>query len=327
VRARVPLELQSLASLERRPRIVGNHRHAAERLEPDWRLPRIERDDLTDAAHGEHRLVVHGLQRRAEDGRVLDGGVQHAVDFGIHPEDSLAADDVAEVVDGVILADVPPRRPRLELQRLRIRDGKLCGCGHERAVCGAAARRLVHDLVEAGFALRRRHLPLRGGGLDQHHARRCAGLPERVEEVANGFRSVSVLIAVSRVADALRDLDARPIGVELVGGDHRQRRADARAHFRAVRHDVHGAVGIDAEIDRRMEGGAVHRRAEPERLLDRGLGHEAAGDHECTCRQDAAEKMTAADVCRDDRPALSERSESKRHDRVSAARLMAARMR
>ena len=186
VRARVPLELQSLASLERRPRVVGNHRHAAERLEPDWRLPRIERDDLTDAAHGERRLVVHGFQRRAEDGRVLDGGVQHSVDFGIHPEDSLAADDVAEVVDGVILADVPPRAPRLELQRLRT-SGRASLAAAGTSVPYAARRpdRLVHDLVQPGLALRRRHLPLRGGGL--HRAsrapmRRPAGTRRRSRE-------------------------------------------------------------------------------------------------------------------------------------------------
>ena len=50
VRAEVPLELQLLAPLKRRPRVVGDHGHAAERLEHDRRLPRIERDDLTDAS-------------------------------------------------------------------------------------------------------------------------------------------------------------------------------------------------------------------------------------------------------------------------------------
>ena len=131
--------------------------------------------------------------------------------------------------------------------------GSVAAAGTSDPVRGTPAARLVDDFVEAGLALGDRHLPLGRGGLDEHDARRCAGLTEGVEEVADGLRSVGVLVAIPRVADALFDLDARPVGIELVGGDHRERGADAGPHLRAVRHDMHRAVGIDAEVDARME--------------------------------------------------------------------------
>jgi hypothetical protein len=268
VRAEVPLELQLFTALERCPRAVRDHGHAAERLESDWRLPTVESDDLPNARHGERRLVVHRLQLRAEDRRMLDGGVHHAVDLGIHPVDRLAAHDAGEIVERAILADIAPCCPRLELQRLRLWRRQLGRCRHERAVRRPAVRRLVHDLVQAGLALGRRHVPLRRRGLHQHRARRRAGLPERVEEVANGFRAVGVLVAVARVADALRDFHARPIGVELVGGHHRQRRSNAGPHLRSVRHDVDGAVGIDPEINGRTKGRRVDGRLERHRLRE-----------------------------------------------------------
>ena len=75
----------------------------------------------------------------------------------------------------------------------------------------------MHDLVQAGLALGDRHIPLRRGGLHEHQARGCSGLTEGVEEVADRFRSVGVLVAVAYVAYALLDLDASPVGVEFVG--------------------------------------------------------------------------------------------------------------
>ena len=55
---------------------------------------------------------------------------------------------------------------------------------------------------------------------------------------------------------------AAPVGIQLVGGHERQRRADAGAHLRPVRDDEDGAVGFDAEIDAGMQRRAL--RASPE---------------------------------------------------------------
>jgi hypothetical protein len=188
--------------------------------------------------------------------------------------------------------------------------------------------RLVDDLVEAGLALGGRHLPLRRRGLDQHRARRGPGLAEGVEEVADRLRAVGVLVAVARVADALDDLDAGPVGVELVGGDHRQRRADAGPHLRAVRDDVHRPIGIDAQEDARVEGGVVRGVAEAGCAGIRSMGeqrvrHEARGDDEGARREHAAEEAPPAHVGRDDGP----RRHGGGHARPSAALLMAARTR
>ena len=161
--------------------------------------------------------------------------------------------------------------------------------------------------MQAGLALGGRHLPLRRRGLDQHRARRGPGLAEGIEEVADRLRAVGVLVAVARVADALDDLDAGPVGVELVGGDHRQRRADAGPHLGAVRDDVHRAVGIDAQVDARIEGGVVGRRCGSRStpvLREQRLRHEAGGDDERAGREHAAEEAPAADVGGDDGAAM-----------------------
>src|SRR5262245_17505484 len=147
MRAEIPLQLQLLAALERGPRAVGYYGDTAQRLKTNRWLPRIEGDDLSNALDGQRRLVVAGLQRRADHGRMFDRGVDHAIDFRVHAVDSLAADDVGEVVDPSLFTDIAPGAARLERQRFRLGDGQFRSGGDERSICGATIRRLVHDLV------------------------------------------------------------------------------------------------------------------------------------------------------------------------------------
>ena len=264
------------------------------------------------------------LSVAAQHRRVLDRRVHHAVDLGIHPEHGLAADDVGEVVGGLIFANVAPRAARLELQRLARRHGQLRGGRDERRISRAPSGRPVDDLVRLGLTLADGHLPLGRRRLHEHHARRRAGLAERVEEVSNRFRAVGVLIAVTRIANPLFDLDPRPVGVELVGGDHRQRRPDAGAHLGAVRHDVDGAVRIDAKVDTWMERRGVGLRAERcHGLRVERPRHEARDDHQGAGREDAFQEVPAAEVRRRDRRRNCRGS----HGRPSATLLIAARMR
>ena len=85
----------------------------------------------------------------------------------------------------------------------------------------------MYHFVKAGFALARRNLPVRRGGLDQHQTRRAARLAHHVEKIADGVRAIGILSAVARIANRLLDLHQLPVGVQLVGDYQSQRDADA----------------------------------------------------------------------------------------------------
>ena len=55
----VPIDLQTLSSLQRRPCVVGNDRDSAQRLEAVGWFKRIDGHRLLDAFHGQCILVIH----------------------------------------------------------------------------------------------------------------------------------------------------------------------------------------------------------------------------------------------------------------------------
>ena len=254
VRAVRPLHLELLPTLHRRPGVVRNHRNAAERLEPVRQLQRLERDGLTNALHRQRRLVVDAADGAAEHRRTLDHGVHHAVAEHVETELRLAGENVGLVVGRPLFADELPRRLRLELQLADLRAPAACwprppavhnrrgGCSPDAPPRGwpssAAPTGTFHCAAAALSIIERADAP---------------GVTEGLVEVADRSRAVGVLIAVTGITHTLLDADARPVGVELVGRHHRQRRPDARAHFRAVGDDEYRAVGFDAEIDTGIE--------------------------------------------------------------------------
>src|SRR5580700_11233695 len=56
IRTAVPNYIQFLASLKRGPGVVGNHRHASQRLEMMWRRKWLDRDGLLDTLHLQRSL-------------------------------------------------------------------------------------------------------------------------------------------------------------------------------------------------------------------------------------------------------------------------------
>ena len=316
IRAVVPLDLQRPTALQHRPRVVANHRDAAERLEAVRRLERVERHRLLHAAHLLRGRVVDAPHGAAEHRRVLDRGVDHAFTEHVEPELRLAGDDVLLVVGGRVLAHELPGRAVLEADGFALRHRQL-GCRrHQRAVVQRAAGRLVHDLVVPRDALAARDAPLPRGRRHQHRPRRGAGVPERLVEIADRPRAVGVLIAVARVANALLDGHAAPVGVELVGGHLRQRRPDAGAHLGAMGDDEDRAVGTDAEIHARIQRRRLGLGPERRLLREQGRGQDFRGEHEGAGSGDAVQELAAADVF------------DAAHDRPPfAAVLMAARIR
>ena len=76
--------------------------------------------------------------------------------------------------------------------------------------------------------------------------------------------------------------------IQLVGRNHRERCADACPHLGSMRDDVHGAIGIDAQVDRRMQRSGVGRRTNR-----RGLRERVAGSPLCDA-SGLARQMEAA---------------------------------
>ncbi len=156
----------------------------------------------------------------------------------------------------------------------------------------------MHHFVVLRLDLADIDTPLRRRGLFQHPPRSRAALPHRLDEMAQAARAVGVLVAVFLlVAGRLLDMDAGPVGLELVGHHHRQAGARAGAHLGAMIDDGHDAAGVDRDKDMRIGdhpagklGGAGGVGEGSPRRQEFGGEDEAAGG------QHAAQKAAAADV-------------------------------
>ncbi len=181
----VPIDLQSLAPLKGSPGVIGDDGDPAQWLEVVRRFERLDGQRLLHAAHLQSRLVVIGLNLLSEDGRMLDGGIYHAGHLGIHAERGFASDDIREIEQGVVFADVAPLRPALERNIFLPGNTQFGGGGRQFAVTKLAGACLVHDEARLGSALFLRYTPFPGGRGDQHDAAGSADLAHLVEETAN----------------------------------------------------------------------------------------------------------------------------------------------
>ena len=106
VRAGFPFDLEFLAAFGGGPGIVGDDGDAAESLKAIWRLRAFEDYGLTDARDLFGCGIVETLQFAAEDGRALDGGIDHAGHARIESIDSSPRADVFQVDARDAFADV-----------------------------------------------------------------------------------------------------------------------------------------------------------------------------------------------------------------------------
>ena len=151
----------------------------------------------------------------------------------------------------------------------------------------------MHDFVEARLDLVGVDAPALGGGGLEHLACPGAHLPHRLDEVAHAARAVGILVAVGLlVARRLDDAHARPIGIELVGDDHRQRGArGAVTHFGAMRDDGNDAVLVDRHEDVRIGHDAVRHLVGAGGVRHGGAhGRELRGENEYAGAGDAFEQ-------------------------------------
>ncbi len=145
----------------------------------------------------------------------------------------------------------------------------------------------MHRML-ACTALRRRHAPGVSCGLLQQGARGGAHLPHNRVEITYRTGAVGVLAAVRRIGLCLYDFYPLPVRLHLIRDDLRQAGANTRAHFRAMRHNLHDAIGAYADKNiQRRPGGLIQNTRER-----RGARH-ASTKHQTT-RGEACELQKTA---------------------------------
>ena len=152
----------------------------------------------------------------------------------------------------------------MRLERRILGDRQRLGLVDQLAVQETPAAGDVDDHARLGRDLVERDAPLLGRRLAEHQARGRAGLPEGLQVIADAAATAVGLLAGDRVAVDLGvgggglDPDAVPLGVELVGDDHRHGRHGALTHLGHRVDDRDHAVAVDAEpLVRREDPGAL----------------------------------------------------------------------
>ena len=143
--------------------------------------------------------------------------------------------------------------------------------------------------------------------------------------MARAARAVGVLIAEALlVAWRLHDTHALPVGLELIGHDHRHAGAHALSHFGAMANDADDAVLTDRDKHQRVVDPAMRHavRAVLGRVGGARRGRKSGCKHKPAQRADALQKLAPAHIDKHQRCVV--------HDFAPcwpAACLIAARMR
>ena len=246
----------------------------------------VDPHHLLDALHAHDLGFVIAFQLAAEYRAVLQRGVQHARQLDIDAVDHLAGGLVGGIEPLDALAG---DFPVLRILQLDVGIGgrrQLGGGFHHLAVGRGLARRRVGDDAVGGGAFRSRHLPLIGGGLDQHDARGGAALADIILRGADTAAAAGGEIApgaFARHALAGRRIfgrDFRPVAFEFFGDQLGKAGEGALAHFRSRDPDHDGVVGPDHHPDVDFgrtvggahHGGAAEGKVETEREAGAGRG-------------------------------------------------------
>src|SRR5580704_9439014 len=174
----------------------------------------------------------------------------------------------------------------------------------------------MHYCMKVCLTLTDGHSPLLSRGLNEHHPRDSAGQPHHIEKASDGMRTVSVLVAVPRIADRLINLHTLPVGIQFVSQNHGKSRANYRAHFRAMSDNPDSSVSLDAHKNIGMKGGVVGVGAHAAGLLSpQYVGCVINAYNERSGASQSLEKPTPTHIF------------NRAHANSCAAALMAARMR
>ncbi len=220
-------------------------------------------DDVGDALDLPRPRLVHRLRPAARIRRLQHCGVHHAGDLGVDSVFGGAGHLEGHFDPRQILADVAEPRGGLEVLLLDLRQfGRRLGEARNLAIGDAAVRGFVHDDAGLGRKLLRWHAPFRRDCVDEDAPRLSSRDAHRLEVAARREtrRGLERVVVVSRVTELpfvpfgrKHRLDLRPVGVELVGDDCRQRGECALSHLGGGRDDGDRAVGCDREPDVRRQ--------------------------------------------------------------------------
>ena len=295
------------------PGCVGNHRYTARRARGLHAA--LQHHQLRHARHRGHRAGFELVDAAAQHRAHHDAGVELPGLDHVEPETRTAVELGPRLQPRRGLADQPPRRRRLQRGRLGQRRSGRGGCQFTERHAAPAAR-MAHGRQRRD-ALARWHVPAPRGFSHQRGPRRRAGLPHRQPQVLDAGRAAgqhqpdftrqlggdvvggsahgAVVVGVERRAVNGRgdvgvdpvhrrrfDAQARPVGFQLFGQQHRQAGVDALAHLALGHDDDHRRIGLDADeaVERHLPGGQQRRCAGGQPLARRQHGpahHEGAG--------------------------------------------------
>ncbi|MDR9131356.1 hypothetical protein FEP35_05463 [Burkholderia multivorans] len=260
IRSVVPYGLERRECLSCLPVMIGHHgdaRRAARRA--------IERHDMPHAGHGKRRFRLERLELAAEYRTHDHGRVHHAGRPRVDRKTGAAVRLAGDVVAWRRLADQPVLRSRLERDiGWRRNLARLSRNGAERHLLTVGANQLAF----AHRDLRRLHAPFARGRFHQRSARRRGGLAHGLPAVGHAAAAAGddqadlacalghdpvqcarpdpgCVVRMQRqraiahgddvTVETLdrRRLDTHALkrNIELLGGQHRQRRVDALPHL------------------------------------------------------------------------------------------------
>ncbi|MCY1518729.1 hypothetical protein D9M68_534530 [compost metagenome] len=279
---KVPVDFQRIAAELRRPVVVGDYRDATRHLH-----------HLAHAGHGLGRRRIETLDLAAEHRCACHQRGQQAIELHIHAELRTPADLLRRIQALGRFADDLPVLRLLEFQRGRIGRLQLAGrigqlavahtlaTGDDFAVLGADGR-----WFDAKTLCRRLH---------QHGPCGGAGLPVAVELRPDAGRTTGHLYAevgvgVRLCGRGMLDPDRRPVGIQLLGDQHRQPGPDTLAHLRVGQQHGDAVVAAHAQegVGHEARGTCCRRFGQGEALA----AGDHKGDHQAAAKQCAVLQET-----------------------------------
>ncbi len=184
--------------------------------------------------------------------------IQHSFHPRVLPISRAAAAHIRQVIALLRLPDVRPLAPRLQLQFFFLRHRQFPRRACQLSVTQFLPAGLVHHHAHLRAALLLRHSPLRRRRAHQHQPPARSRFSQRVKKTSHRVRPVRILVAILLIPAALHHLYAAPIRIQFIRHNHRQTRAVAAAHLRAVRHDVDRPIRRDRQIHVRPQRSIRH---------------------------------------------------------------------
>ena len=220
---------------------IGHHRDPVAQVE-----------NVADTGRGERRRRVDCGDRAAPHRRPLHRGVEHPREPHVESEGDLPRYDLVGISAGDGATDEAPVTGALERHVAGDREGGRFV--RQVTVLHSPSAAELDDRAALGAALRGGDAPAFRGDRDQQRAGRGSRLPERLPRLAHraapaGHHHAGLEggVAVGRVCWRLFHHQRFPIGVELLGHEHRQGGADPLPHLAPSEHHGDRAVVGDAD--------------------------------------------------------------------------------